>query len=97
MKTLTLIIIGLAGVALGYWLAMRRVAGDSATIKPAGPTDDERKILELFVKKESIRNDDVEDSLGVSDATATRYLQKMEDKKLIVQIGEGSASHYERL
>ena len=47
-----------------------------------------QKILQLLRKKEEIRNDDVEKMLGVSDATATNYLEELEVEDKIYQIGE---------
>jgi len=46
------------------------------------------KILELLQRQETITNDQVEKMLGVSDATATNYLQELEDENKIEQIGE---------
>ena len=46
-----------------------------------------RKILELFEKQEKITNTDVEKLLSVSDATATNYLQELEDEGKIRQQG----------
>ena len=46
------------------------------------------KILELLQKQETITNNDVEKMLSVSDATATNYLQELEDENKIDQIGE---------
>ncbi|MCH7878599.1 MAG: type IV toxin-antitoxin system AbiEi family antitoxin domain-containing protein, partial [candidate division Zixibacteria bacterium] len=43
---------------------------------------------ELFGETIEIGNDDVERMLGVSDATATNYLQELEDEGKIEQIGE---------
>ena len=45
-----------------------------------------------------IRNNDVEKLLGVSDATAERYLQEMENRGLLKQIGTiGKHTHYEKI
>ena len=53
------------------------------------------KILELLQKEESITNNQVEKMLGVSDATATRYLEELEQEGEIQQIGtEGRSVHY---
>ena len=43
--------------------------------------------MTLFTNKDSITNDDVEKLLRVSDATATRYLQRLEREDRIVQVG----------
>ena len=44
-------------------------------------------LMTLFTNKDSITNDDVEKLLRVSDATATRYLQRLEREDRIVQVG----------
>lgn len=46
------------------------------------------KIMNLFAKKKSITNDDVEKLLHVSDATALRYLTQLKNENKIVQIGK---------
>jgi len=45
----------------------------------------ESKILDLFSKKNEISNDDVQKLLGISDATAERYLQNLENQGKIKQ------------
>jgi len=102
MNILILIIVGFVGIVLGMYFARVRGGGSAGEAGAMRKEDSEwvekkEKILALFDAKDRIKNDDVQNLLGVSDATATRYLQKLEDKKLIVQIGEGSASYYERL
>ena len=46
------------------------------------------KVAEMFNFGREITNDDIEKALGVSDATATRYLDKLEEDGKIVQIGK---------
>ncbi len=46
------------------------------------------RILELFAKRTSITNDEVEKFLHVSDATATRYLSQLEKEGKIKQNGK---------
>ncbi len=46
------------------------------------------KILGMFAAKKEITNDDVENSLGVSDATATNYLNELEQEGKIEQVGQ---------
>ncbi len=65
--------------------------------KTTVPEEYEEQILDLFEEKERVTNNDIEELLGVSDATATRYLDKLEDKVLIVQKGKGRSTYYERL
>ena len=69
--------------------------------------DAERKRLKTQHKKEvmtlfshhgaRITNDDVQKLVNVSDATATRYLDELEQEKLIRQVGpEGKYVYYEK-
>lgn len=44
-------------------------------------------VLDLAYDREEIANDDVERELGVSDATATRYLSELEAEGKIVRHG----------
>src|SRR3989338_5615675 len=45
------------------------------------------KVMVMAREKGEIANDDVEKGLGVSDATAQRYLQELEVQGKLVQIG----------
>jgi predicted HTH transcriptional regulator len=63
------------------------------------PMDERRvtydAILRLVRERGTIANNDVERLLGVSDATAGRYLQKLETEGKLEQIGiTGNAVHY---
>jgi len=48
----------------------------------------EEKIINLIKEKGEVANNDVEQLLGVSDASATNYMQKLEDKGLVEQVGK---------
>ena len=55
-------------------------------------------ILDLFAKRTSITNNQVADFLHVSDATATRYLQVLENENKIRQVGKtGKGVKYEKI
>ena len=47
-----------------------------------------QKILALFQQQDQITNNDVENLLGVSDATATNYLDELEQEGLLIQKGK---------
>ena len=71
--------------------------------KQGGPTPSElkernkRTVLNLFNGRTEVTNNDVEMLLGVSDATATNYLQELEDEGKIRQVGTvGRAVRYRR-
>ncbi len=56
------------------------------------------KIREIFGRQGRVANDDVEKLLGVSDATATRYLDELEKEGFIRQVGKtGKHVYYENL
>lgn len=47
-----------------------------------------KKILEMVREKGGVTNNDIETALGVSDATATNYLQELERDGKIEQVGQ---------
>lgn len=49
--------------------------------------ENKNKILTVLQGKDKITNDEVQSLLGVSDATATRYLEELEKAGKIEQIG----------
>ncbi|HEC20958.1 MAG TPA: winged helix-turn-helix transcriptional regulator [Candidatus Peregrinibacteria bacterium] len=56
-----------------------------------------KKILELLKEKEEITNDDAQKLLGVSDATATRYLDELEKEGRVEAFGESARETKYRL
>lgn len=94
-----LILIGLIiGLALGrlLWHKGSNLSAANAALqarKEAGKA----KVLQLFSStKPEISNNDVEQSLGVSNATATNYLTELEAEGKLVQLGgeDGRAVRY---
>ena len=55
------------------------------------------KIMNLFLKKQSITNDEVEKLLHISDATATRYLQQLEKEEKVRRQGTPEHMSYSRM
>ena len=56
------------------------------------------RILQLLTQKDKVTNDDVEKLLKVSDATARRYLQNLENQGRIRQVGKaGKYTYYEKI
>lgn len=54
-------------------------------------------ILEFLIKQDKVTNNEVEELLGVSDATAERYLQELETAGQIVQVGmTGQQVYYKK-
>ena len=52
------------------------------------------KILDLFQKMDQVRNNDIEELLDVSDATATNYLDELERQGEIIHHGETGRGVY---
>ena len=54
-------------------------------------------ILEILKTQSPLTNNQIEQLLGVSDATATRYLEELEKEGRVRQVGQtGSGVYYER-
>jgi len=94
------LIIGVVGIIAGYYLAVLRkvrVSG-STSVRSQEREKNLATLREKFSsgKDKKITNDEVEKLLGVSDATATRYLEALEQEGVIVQVGkEGRHVYYE--
>ncbi len=56
-----------------------------------------KKILKALAEKSKITNNEVEKLLGVSDATATRYLDELEKEDKIEQVGKRGGFVYYKL
>ncbi|MDP1689941.1 MAG: DUF977 family protein [bacterium] len=90
-----LIIVAVAGIALGMYMARRR-GDDGVTAEPLDCIQDEQtakkmenkqKILAFVQEHGKIQNNDVEKLAGVSNATAERYLDELEKEGKLVQHG----------
>lgn len=96
MNYFVLIIAAVAGVALGMYMA-RRGEGAKSSGNAQGALNEERaaakqaaieQVFREIQQKGSITNDGIQVLLGVSDATAERYLQALETAGRITQEGE---------
>ena len=86
MNYLILIIVTVVGITLGAYFARRRNGGLIAgQVKKKAENKD--RILEFLKEKERVTNNDIEKLIGVSDATATRYLDELEKEQKVRQIG----------
>jgi len=96
MNYTILIIVGIVGIIIGGYFGTQKnkglIFGQSKKKQK-----NKAKILEFLKSNEKIRNNDVEKLLGVSDATATRYLNELEKEQKIKQIGTVGHAVYYRL
>ncbi|MBU1092406.1 winged helix-turn-helix transcriptional regulator [Patescibacteria group bacterium] len=57
-----------------------------------------QKIMQHFAGQDKMTNEDVQNLLGVSDATATRYMDELEKEGLVRQVGtSGPNVYYEKI
>jgi len=96
MNYIILILVGIAGIIIGSYFC-----GQNKKCLIFGQSKKKQKnkfkILEFLKENEKIRNNDVERLCGVSDATATRYLDELEKEGKIRQIGTVGHAVYYRL
>ena len=94
MNYLILIIVAIAGIALGMYLA-RRGNSDLISEQVEQKAENKKKILEFVQANGKIQNNDVEKLAGVSNATAERYLDELEKEGKLIQHGEiGQGVYY---
>lgn len=99
MNILFLIIGLIVGLAIGrmVWGGKQSNLGAANAALRARKEAEKAKVLQLFSgTKPEITNNDVEQSLGVSNATATNYLTELEAESKLVQLGgeDGRAVRY---
>lgn len=101
---LILIIVGIAGVLVGRSLAVKhKIRKIPPGLKSHNRIKKERveiaknEIIKMLHSQAKVTNNDVEKSLGVSDATATNYLEKLEKEGKIIQEGKTGRSVFYRL
>ncbi len=87
---------------IAYYVA--RIKGmKKEQVEPANEAREENKeenkekIMRFLQEKDEIRNNDVEQLLGVQDAMATRYLDELEKEGKIKQVGEEGRGVYYKL
>ncbi|MDP3995060.1 MAG: winged helix-turn-helix domain-containing protein [bacterium] len=98
------IIILIIGIVIGFAIAwfIKPQAKPTPTTKAANYRQQEKKqknkerILDYLKEHGRGANDDFEQLLGVSDATATNYLNELEDEGSVRQVGStGQSVYYE--
>jgi predicted HTH transcriptional regulator len=87
MNIFILITVLVIGIAVGFYFSSRKknagLIGKQVKVKQ----ENKEKILSFLNRNEKVANNDIEKLLGVSDATATRYLEELEQEGKIQQIG----------
>ncbi|MEX2514953.1 MAG: hypothetical protein WD335_02365 [Candidatus Paceibacterota bacterium] len=90
------IIVGIGGALIFLQISGAGEDGSLIQRSQTGKEDNLERLVAYLGDRDTITNDDVEALLDVSHATATRYLDALEDEDLIEQIGtSGRSVHYE--
>lgn len=110
MDTIISIIMGLiVGYALCWAIINRKTAGDNCcaakeadhrgAVKEHEDVKEKnlQKMREFIKEKKRFTNNDIEQLTWVSDATAERYLEQLEQEGLIRQVGSGAQTYYEKI
>ena len=87
MNYFVLIIVAVAGIALGMYLARRKANAGFIAKQMEQKIENKQKILAFVQANGKIQNNDVEKLVGVSNATAERYLDELEKEGKLVQHG----------
>ena len=86
---------GLGLIVGGVIFAVKSKSENNFWSKQAEKKEENKKqILDLMQNKQKITNNEVEQLLKVSDSTATRYLDELEQEQKITQIGITGQSVY---
>lgn len=88
MNDYVLIVVAVAGIALGMYIARRNANAGFIAKQMEQKADNKRKILAFVQEHGKIQNNDVEKLAGVSNATAERYLDELEKEGELTQHGE---------
>ena len=95
MNYATLIVVALFGIALGMYLARRKADDGFIAKQMEQKSENKQKILAFVQEHGKIQNNDVEKLVGVSNATAERYLDELEKERKLTQHGTiGQAVFY---
>lgn len=86
MNYLILVLVAIAGIALGMYIERRNANGLIAE-QSAQKAENKRKILAFILANGKTQNNEVEGLLGVSRATVERYFDELENEGKLIQHG----------
>lgn len=87
MNYTILIIVAVIGIALGMYIARRKMNAGFIAKQVEQKAENKQKILAFVQEHWKIQNNDVEKLAGVSNATAERYLDELEKEGKVTQHG----------
>ncbi len=83
----TIFIATIIGAIIIGWLLLKLRRSPKTTERAIKHRENVKKVLNMAQVQDKITNNDVENALGISDATATRYLEELEQEGKIQQVG----------
>jgi len=92
MNYFFLAVVAISGIALGMYIARQKANAGFIAKQIEQKTENKQKILAFVQVHSKIQNNDVEKLVGVSNATAERYLDELEKEGKLTQhgvIGQG--------
>jgi len=98
INIITLVLVGIFALMLGYWFGKKR-----SPKMVNGQAEEKKKNMEAILGlmesgNQPLTNNQVEQMLGISDATAERYLDELEREGKIKQVGKtGRDVFYEKV
>ncbi|MFC1614987.1 DUF977 family protein [Patescibacteria group bacterium] len=94
-NNIILFLVIFASILFGYYLGVLTHRGiQKFSAQSKNKNKNKNQVLGFLRKNKEIRNNDIEKLLGVSDATATRYLDELEKEGKITQHGETKGAFY---
>lgn len=90
----------IGGIIVYFISAQKKDLGGTGIVaeQHAQKVKNKEAILSIFETQSPLTNNHVEQLLGISDATATRYLEELEKEGKVRQVGgTGRGVHYERV
>ena len=88
MNYAVLIIVAIIGIALGMYIARNKANTGFIAKQVEQKAENKQKILVFAQEHGKIQNNDVENLVEVSSATAERYLDELEKEGELIQHGE---------
>ena len=94
------IVVGFIVARLVFCGSRKKSGGESELIdrQTREKQEKKQKLIGMLQVQSKVSNSDVQKLLDVSDATATRYLDELEEEGLVRQVGEaGHQVYYEKI
>jgi len=100
MKELIIFIVGLVTGGVLVWAVKKKDMDLTGINKKRAEQKEQnkQKVIEFITGRDEVVNDDIEKFLGVSNATAERYLNELEQEGRLKQVGKvGRSVKYKAL